>query len=122
MSAAVNVHVTAACSAAAPCPAGSHCLGGFCLPGGDVDGGLGAACTGNEQCITGTCGSDGIETLCTGPCDAGGTCPSGFQCVGGDVCWPGEDDGGCGAAGGSPGLVLSGLAGLVLALRRRRRF
>jgi uncharacterized protein (TIGR03382 family) len=121
ISASVNVHVTAACSAAAPCPASFHCLGGFCLPGGDVDGGLGAACTGNEQCITGTCGSDGADMLCTGPCDAGSSCPSGFECVGGNVCWPGEADTGCGASGGSPGLVLFGLAGLALVLRRRRR-
>jgi hypothetical protein len=121
LTASVNVHVTASCSGSAKCEKGFHCLGGFCLPGADVAGGLGATCTGNEQCITGTCATDGVDTLCAGSCDADGGCPSGFECVGGNVCWPGGDDGGCGASRSSPGLVLFGAAGLALALRRRRR-
>jgi uncharacterized protein (TIGR03382 family) len=123
LSASVNVNVTAACSASTKCEKGFHCLGGFCLPGGDVEGGLGAACTGNDQCITGTCGSDGVDMLCTGPCDGGTSCPSGFQCLDAGtatVCWPGGDGGGCGATGGSPGIVLFGAAGLAFVLRRRR--
>ncbi|HWU86689.1 MAG TPA: MYXO-CTERM sorting domain-containing protein [Kofleriaceae bacterium] len=120
LSASVDVHVTAACGASARCAQGFHCLGAFCLPGGDVEGGLGAACTSNEQCITGACATDGTDTLCTGRCDAGSRCPSGFECIAGNVCWPGGGDG-CSASGGSPGLALLGASGLVLALRRRRR-
>jgi hypothetical protein len=121
----VTVHVTAACSSAAPCGSGLHCLGGFCLPGANEAGGLGAECTANEQCITNVCASDGTDQLCAGPCDAGDSCPSGFTCIGnsggGGTCWPGED-GGCATTDTNPtGFLLLGFGAIVLAVRRRRR-
>ncbi len=121
----VTVHVTATCGAGTGCDAGFHCLGGFCLPGKQIDGGLGADCTSNDTCISESCGSANGEQLCTAQCDSGSTCPAGFTCLGanneGGVCWPVTDDGGCaaGGSGGAPGFLLAGLGFLALVLRRR---
>ncbi|HEU0036017.1 MAG TPA: MYXO-CTERM sorting domain-containing protein [Kofleriaceae bacterium] len=122
----VTVHVTAACSASAPCAADFHCLGGYCLPGANEAGGLGATCSTNDQCITGQCASDGTESLCAGACDAGNVCPAGFVCLqsGGanGTCWPGEpDDGGCQTGNGGSGFAFAGLALLGFAFVTRRR-
>lgn len=112
----VEVTVMASCANAAACAEGFSCLGGWCLPGASVAGGLGASCTGNAECVTGVCANDGTTSLCTGACDPGNTCPSGFACTD-NVCWPSED-GGCNAGGGPSGALL-GLVSLF-ALRRRR--
>jgi uncharacterized protein (TIGR03382 family) len=122
----ITVHVTAKCDAATACAKSFNCLGGFCLPGADVAGGLGSPCTNNGECVTGVCGGDGTNMLCTGACDAGSTCPSGYSCLeasgGAGVCWPNpEDDGGCSTSGGnSPLLALLGLGALVMLARRRK--
>jgi hypothetical protein len=118
----VNINVTASCSAAQSCSDGLHCLGGYCLPGADVDGGLGATCTSNDACITHQCGSDGEDSRCTAACDAGDVCPSGYDCLSG-VCWY-SGSGGCAASrsdGTSPAMVLGGLSFLMLLSRRGRR-
>lgn len=125
MSPDITVHVTARCDGGTACADETSCLGGYCLPGPAVAGGLGATCTSNEECITGTCGSDGTTSVCTGACDAGNTCPSGYDCLatsqGSGVCWPGEGGGGCSTSSNqSPWLALLGLSALVLIVRRRR--
>ena len=127
ISAQVTVNVTHRCDGATACASGTHCLGGYCLPGAAVAGGLGAACQGPDDCITDTCASDGTDMKCTGACDAGAVCPDGFSCLetapGSGVCWPsgGGDGGGCAAShDGSPWLALFGLGALVLLVRRRR--
>jgi hypothetical protein len=122
--ATIDVHVTTACDGDGGCPSDQYCLGGACLAGPDFAGGLGATCTSNDECITGTCGASGDEQRCTGPCDDGTTCPDGFACVGvsagNGVCWP-DEGGGCSAGrGGSHGLVLVGLSALVIIRRRRK--
>ena len=116
-----SVQVTPPCGADGACPTGLACLGGLCLPGRDVTGGLGAACGGNGDCVTNSCASDGTSQLCTATCDTGNTCPSGYECLAdANLCWPAES-GGCHVAGGSPGTLLAGLGAAMVAMRRRRR-
>jgi len=122
----ITVHVTSRCDGGSACAKDFHCLGGYCLPGADVPGGLGAACTGNSDCITGSCGSDGTNMLCTGACDTGQSCPDGYTCYAtaadSGVCWPApKQDGGCSTSSGpSPLLALFGLGALLVLGRRRR--
>lgn len=121
VSASATVKVMASCSAGTACAAGFHCLGGLCLPDSSVDGGLGAACTGNDDCITGSCGNDGESGYCTAQCDEGQSCPAGFSCLdGANMCWP-EDSGGCSTSNGSTGFAVLGFGVIVLVIRRRRR-
>jgi len=116
----VNVKVTASCASGNSCDDGFHCLGGLCLPGGSYDGGLGAACEGNGECVTGTCSSDGTDSRCTGTCDMNASCPSGFDCIdGANVCWP-DESGGCSTSGGSGGSMIVMLGAMLFGLRRRR--
>lgn len=123
--ATVNVQVTAACTSGSQCPDNAHCLGGFCIPGASVAGGLGAECADNGACITGQCGQAADQQLCTAACDAGDTCPDGFECLAAgasSVCWPTAGDGGCAASGdtSAPAWLLAGMGALVLRRRRSR--
>lgn len=126
-SATVHVKVTAGCSTSMPCANGLNCIGGYCVPGHDVDGGLGTMCTSNDNCITGQCGSADGQQLCTGGCLTDGSCPEGYACIGGEgadgVCWPSSDDATCSAGGATSGPfgLLAGLGVAALVLRRRRR-
>lgn len=114
----VSVKVMAACTSSDSCGSGFACLGGYCLPGRDVVGGLGATCEGNGDCSTNSCASDGTNSYCTAQCDPGSSCPSGFQCLdGANQCWPVED-GGC-STSGSPSWLVA--LGLLFIPRRRRR-
>lgn len=131
MTSQVTVHVTASCATVDSCAENFHCLGGYCLPGADTPGGLGSPCTANEQCITNSCGSDGVNQLCTGACDmttSGETvCPDGFSCYAtggtGGVCWPSEEESGCCSTSTktAPLHVLFGLGIFALVIRRRRK-
>ncbi len=123
--ATVHVKVTAACSTTTPCAANTNCIGGFCVPGSDVAGGLGSTCTANDTCITGQCGTAEGESLCTGACLDDRSCPSGYSCLGDGataVCWPSSDEGGCSTSGGAggPAFLLAGLGFMAIVLRRRR--
>lgn len=118
----VNVNVMSSCAAGESCADNTHCLGGFCQPGDNVTGGLGATCAGNGDCITGLCGTVDSDSKCTAACDPDKSCPSGFDCLddgGAGVCWPSSGGGGC-SAGGNPTFLLGGLGLLLLARRRRR--
>lgn len=122
----ITVHVTQRCDGNSSCASNTHCLGGFCLPGKSIAGGLGAACAGGDECITGQCTTDGVDTLCTGACDDGTSCPSGYACYAAGasgVCWPvpPEDTGCATSPGGDPMFALFGLGVLVVVTRRRRR-
>jgi hypothetical protein len=124
----ISVYIGAPCQKPADCPVNTDtCIGGRCVPGPGVQGGLGMKCTDGTQCASGQCASDGTNMYCVEPCMTG-QCPSGFGCaitsgtMG--VCWPGLSDGGGGggcSTNGSGPLVfgLTALAGM-LATRRRR--
>ena len=116
------------CDTDADCAAGDVCFDNGCLAGQGAAGGLGETCSGNSDCMTGTCASDGTNAYCTLTCDAQGACPTGFSCLtggGAPVCWPASGGGGCDARA-DRGPPPAGIAGLVLLLlvalvpRRRR--
>jgi hypothetical protein len=109
------------------CTGSDVCAGGVCVPGPAVEGGLGAACQADTECLSHRC-ADGGEALkyCVESCNVANSesCPSDFTCLAagasGGVCWP--DPGGCCSAGTRPqGPALLGLGVMALVLRRRRR-
>jgi MYXO-CTERM domain-containing protein len=122
------------------CPVGTHCEVDVCVPDDINPGDTGSPCDGNQDCVSGMCGSDGDTRLCTEECTNADTCPGGFICTastgGGGVCWPGSDlgggaddfiRGGCsvgtgGPSGGVVALLLVALAAAFsIVLTRRRR-
>ena len=137
----VTIHVKQEppCVSNDDCPATAVCQQGSCVDGPGAAGGLGAICTGDGDCGSGRClpGPDGSR--CVEACDlAASTCPMGFDCLSDGVsgsCWPGADvlargepsPGGCGCTVGtlapraSFAAALLALAGVAVALRRRRR-
>lgn len=125
----INVNIGPPCQSSSECPnATDACIGGRCVPGPGVTGGLGESCTANSDCGDQNCASDGTNQYCTTACTKG-QCPDGFGCLsttdGSDMgyCWPGFDDGsggGCNAHG--PGGSISlGLVFAALLFKRRKR-
>jgi len=127
----VQVVVGPGCEAPADCPLETDtCVGGRCVAGTGVIGGLGETCSAALDCVSWLCANDDGRRYCVEPCQPG-QCPASFGCrddgAGGGICWPGFDDGsgGCATNGnGQPlGPILLGLTlgGLVLRRRRARR-
>jgi hypothetical protein len=130
--ATISVVIGQKCSGDSQCPMNDICYESACIAGPMAAGGIGTTCTGNAQCASGTCGSDGTMSVCVVPCDlTNDHCPSGFGCQQagtGGVCWPGAargpttDPGGCCDAGGPPaGPLLLGLGFAATLVMRRRR-
>jgi uncharacterized protein (TIGR03382 family) len=125
----IEVIVGPPCQKPSDCPNNTDtCVGGRCVPGPGVQGGLGTTCNQGTDCASGQCASDGTNKYCVEVCMKG-QCPSGFGCLdsgmmnGMGVCWPGFNDGsgGCSSTGaGGPITFGLGFAALVLARRRRR--
>ncbi len=124
-----NVIVGPPCESSDDCSAATDvCVGGRCVPGSGVNGGLGTTCAMATDCLSGQCASDGTNSYCVEQCVVG-DCPSDYGCLdvgnGTSVCWPGYDDGsgGCGCQSSSPGPagLLLGLGVMVVTCRRRRR-
>ena len=126
--ATANVVVGTACVNGACSQAGYICHNGACIAGPDAPGGLGATCTSNPDCISGSCASDGTTMACVIPCEVGaGSCPDGFGCISAGatgVCWAGIDEGGgcCDTGGNGAGSVLLalGIAATLITRKRRR--
>ena len=126
----VQVVIGKPCGKPADCARDTDtCIGGRCVPGPGVQGGLGSTCTSGADCASGQCAADSSGAkYCVEDCvlDAG-QCPDSFGCLdagGRGVCWPGYDDGSGGfcSTGGPGGAVSLGLAfAAVLFARRRRR-
>ncbi len=135
-SAQVTVTVKTSCDGAADCPADHNCTGGMCVPIPPT-GGIGDACDGNSDCVSGRCAQVGDDQYCTDLCELAddNSCPSGFECKGSTgegtgACVFADDDegtsGGCGASVASgrssgAGAVVLLLACVVLGWRRRKR-
>jgi hypothetical protein len=127
-SSTIDVYIGPPCQKPSDCERDTDtCIGGRCVPGPGVQGGLGSTCTSAPDCASGLCGADDTNHYCVEPCMKG-QCPSGFGCEINDgdamgVCWPGYDDGSGGCSVAPGGAVTSGLlfAALVFGRRRRRR-
>jgi hypothetical protein len=110
--ASVNVELAGPCGSYSDCNSTQTCVGGRCVVGPGTVGGIGEVCTGNGDCASGVCGSDGgAAKYCVEACNLGSSdCPTGFGCLdagGKGVCWPNgesKDPGGCSA--GSNGALL----------------
>jgi Bacterial Ig domain len=125
----VEVVVGAGCAAPADCPLDTDtCVGGRCVAGPAITGGLGRSCAAASDCASWLCANDDGQRYCVEACRPG-QCPARFGCrddgAGAGVCWPGFDDsaGGCTTTPShaplAPILVGVGLAAWVL--RRRAR-
>jgi MYXO-CTERM domain-containing protein len=118
------------CMTDSDCSDGHECFQNACIVTPFQPTGLGAACTGNGDCDSGTCAMDGSNGKCSMTCTVSDatTCPMGFDCIsagGGGACWPHQapDSGGCcsvGSSGQGP-VALTGLTLLGLLVMRRRR-
>jgi Big-like domain-containing protein len=128
--AAIDVNIGPPCTKPSDCPnATDTCIGGRCVPGPGVQGGLGSPCTDGSMCAEGQCASDGTAMYCVSSCMPG-QCPSGFGCLltnpadpSTGVCWPGYDDGTggcCSAARDGRGFIVLAFGVLLFAGRRRR--
>ncbi len=126
----VNVAFGTVCTADPECTGdGQVCLDGHCVAGPNTAGGLGSTCTGNADCVSGSCASDvDGNSYCVEGCDPTASgCPGGFSCLetgpGTGVCWPASGGGGgCDTTGGNSNGVLFlalGLLGLVITRKKR---
>ena len=115
------------CDTDADCTAANHvCFSHTCILTPFTTMGVGADCSMNSDCESGSCGTDGNQSKCTMGCTVGAdnACPAGLDCAdngnGGGLCFPTQ--GGCCDAGGhgAPTSVL-GIALVGVVLRRRRR-
>ncbi len=129
----VDVVIGAPCTKPADCSLDTDtCVGGRCVPGAGVQGGLGTACTTNEACSSGICVAGGeAGQVCVETCDpTQAQCPGGFDCIetgASGVCYPGTGDGGgCLSASsessrGPLGALVFGFGFAAFVLVRRRR-
>jgi len=127
--ASVQVIIGKPCGKPADCPLDTDtCIGGRCVPGPGVQGGLGSTCALASDCASGLCEGDASgNRFCVEVCAPGaGQCPSGFGCLENGpsgICYPGYDDGsggGCSSSSGGPVGFGLGFAALLLASRRKR--
>ncbi|CAN5819921.1 hypothetical protein BH11MYX3_BH11MYX3_38010 [soil metagenome] len=127
-SATIDVELGPPCTQSSGCSGDDVCVGGTCVPGPDVPGGLGDSCTAPTECLAGQCVGDAKHKQCVESCDLGAAnaCPNDFSCIAAGangVCWY-DGSSGCCSAGTEPTapiLLGASVLGLVLSRRRRRR-
>ena len=121
----ITVTMGPPCTADRGCTGGDVCVMGVCVPGPTQEGGLGAQCTSNVNCLDNLCVGTGANQLmyCGETCDPATkhACPNGFACDpapnGAGVCLA---SGGCCDAGGGGGSSIALAGALAIVLRRRR--
>ncbi|CAN5776259.1 hypothetical protein BH11MYX2_BH11MYX2_10620 [soil metagenome] len=126
--ASLTVVIGEPCDKPSDCPSDTQtCIGGRCVTGPGVQGGLGGACAGGTDCASGTCGSVNDGMFCLEEC-AEGQCPDGFGCqpaAGTAYCVAGYSDGsgggGCSTSNEATGPLCGLLFGAFVLVRRRRR-
>ena len=65
----IDVTIGPPCEKPADCPLETDtCIGGRCVPGPGVQGGLGQPCTDGTMCAEGQCASDGTNMYCVSMC------------------------------------------------------
>jgi trypsin len=116
------------CDTDADCTVANHvCFAHTCIVTPYSTTGVGADCTANTDCDSGTCGAEGTESKCTMACAIGtdGACPADLDCVsdgnGGGLCFPSVGSGCCDASGRGAPTSLLGIALVGLVLRRKKR-
>ncbi len=125
----ISVTIGEPCGKPSDCPNDTDtCIGGRCVPGPGVQGGLGTTCSDGSECASGQCAHTADGSYCVEPCNlGGGECPSGFGCAdtglddGTGVCFPGYSDGGCNTGNGPGGPITVGLGFAALVFVRRRK-
>ncbi len=122
----VKVAYGKVCTNNSDCDADQVCDDQVCVSGPSVAGGLGATCTGNMECESGSCGQLDTTQYCVTSCDPNASgCPDGFDCLASGtsgVCWPSSGGGGCSTTDNSAApLFLFGLGALLLGRRKSAR-
>jgi uncharacterized protein (TIGR03382 family) len=114
------------CKTDPECEGDLICFQGQCIAATGTPGGIGATCTGPDDCDTGQCATGPDGTRCTAICDVGQEatdCPADFECLATannkGVCW--QDGGCCDASGRGGPTSLLAIGFVVFVLRRRRR-
>lgn len=126
---AFDVDVGPPCTASSGCTGDDVCVMGVCVPGPDVNGGLGMYCNGNSECLSLQCAMSSEGKACVESCDLSpGSCPEGFSCIAagaGGVCWRDESSGCCSTSRSTlpagPALFALGVLALLVRPRRPRR-
>lgn len=115
------------CTSDAGCGANRTCFARRCIAEPFSPTGIGTMCNSAADCESSQCAESSQDgKRCSMVCSVSdeATCPGGFDCLraAGDVgaCWPNDGGGCCDAGGAGPGSIVTGLAVLGLALRRRR--
>lgn len=118
------------CDKDSDCQMGHECFQNQCIVTPFSPGGLGATCTGNDACDSGSCAMGPGGQKCTQSCTVGAmdACPTGLTCqaTAGSgspgACWPPQDGGGCcDASGAGAPTAMLGFLIVGLVMRRKRR-
>ncbi len=74
----ISCTATGGCTRDTDCSSGQVCSGGTCMAGG-AGGGIGAACSGGGDCMSGLCRNSTCTSTCNWTTPTSG-CPSGYYC------------------------------------------